>query len=226
MLKRRIHGCFLFTLAASFFLLLTSTGALAASGELYENLEPVEGAKASLAEIDPNADFGVYKRVALLETQVAFRSGWENKQKRTGSRIGIDHGEVEKIKAGVSELFMQVLADVLQADDGYEIVDEEGEDVLILRSAIIDLDISAPESTSSFSSRTYTSETGSATVYIELYDSVSGQILGRAADRQTIRNAGDQFTWSTSASKQSDAERLFRDWAKGLRNFLDSHYRE
>jgi hypothetical protein len=211
-------------LIAAGLLLFSGSAANAAEGELYENLETVEGAKAALVEIDPNADFGVYKRVALLDTQVAFRSGWERSQRKAGSRVGVSQDEIERIRTGVADLFQEVFTEVLEANDGYEIVDVAGEDVLLIRPAIIDLNISAPDTGGSFSSRTYSNNTGTATLYVELFDSVSGQILGRAADRQTIRNAGDRFYWTTSASNTADARRLLGEWAQALRNFLDTHY--
>lgn len=211
-------------LISAAFLVLSISSVQAASDDLYQNLKRVEGAKAAFVEIDPNADFSVYKRVALLDTQVAFRSGWEKEQKRPGSRIGISKSEVEKIKSEVSSLFGEVLGEVLAADDGYEIVTESGDDVLLLRAAIIDLDIAAPDTSSSYASRTYSNHTGAATLYIELFDSVSGQIIGRAADRQAIRQGDDRFSWSNSASNRADATGLFRDWAQALRDFLDKHY--
>ena len=207
-------------------LILLSSTVQAAAGDLYENLDPVKGAKAALVEIDPNADFSVYKRLVLLDTQVAFRSGWERDQKRPGSRIGISKSEVNKIKDEVAALFEQVFSEVLSADGGYEIVTEADEDVLLIRTAIIDLDITAPASQTSYASRTYTNQTGAATLYIELFDSISGQILGRAADRQTIRGGDDQFTWTNKASNRNNATKLFREWALALRKFLDEHYSE
>jgi hypothetical protein len=209
-----------------FFLLAAAPALQAAEGDLFENLEPLEGAKAALVEIDPNADFGAYTKVKVLDTFVAFRSGWERDQRRTGSHMYINQNDVERIKAGVADLFKQVFTEVLEADNGYETVDESGEDVLLVRPAIIDLDINAPDIATTGRNRTYTTETGAATLYIELYDSVSGQILGRAVDRRIIRDRSERLTWSTRATNTADARRLFKVWAEGLRTFLDSHYSE
>ena len=210
--------------ALAFALLFSSNAAAALDGELYENLEPIPGAKAALAEIDPRADFTVFKRVRLLDTFVAFRSGWEQDQRRGGSRMRISQSEVERIKTDVAVLFREVMTEVLEADDGYQVVDEAGRDVLLLRPAVIDLDIVSPDGMGTGRGSSFSAETGSATLYIELYDSVSNQILGRAADRQTIRNAGNITTWSNQASNRADARRLFTAWAQALRGFLDSHY--
>lgn len=206
-------------------LCLTAVPAQAAGdGDLFENLEPLPGAKAALVEIDPNADFTTYKRIKLLDAFVAFKKGWERNQQRSGSRMRISSSDMERIKSDVAELFNQVFAEVLEADDGYVVTDEAGDDVLLIRPAIIDLDVVAPDTPGMTRGTSFTAETGSATIYIELYDSTTNQILGRAADRQTIRNAGDMMTWTNRATNTAGARRLFTEWAQALRNFLDEHY--
>jgi hypothetical protein len=61
-------------------------------------------------------------------------------------------------------------------------------------------------------------------LYIELFDSVSGDLLGRAADRQVGKNA--HFGLSTEALLEERARATFEDWADLLRGFLDEHYKE
>jgi len=211
-------------LTFSFVLFMNTPVHAQGDGNLFENLEPVEGAKAALVEIDPEADFTVYKRVNLLDAFVAFKKGWERNQQRSGSRMRISTSDMERIKTDVSSLFNEVFAEVLAADDGYEIVDETGEDVLLIRPAIIDLDVVAPDTNSMSRGASFTAETGSATIYVELFDSSTSQIIGRAADRQTIRNAGDMVTWSNRVTNTAGARRLFTVWAQALRDFLDKHY--
>jgi len=190
----------------------------------FENLVPVEDAQVGMAYIDPNADFSVFKRVMILDTFVAFRSGWERDQRRGTRRGRVSARDMERIKTRASETFNAAFIDVLQADDGFEIVDEAGDDVLLIRAAIIDLDVTAPDTQSAGRSRTYTASSGAATMYIELFDSVSGQIIGRAADRQAARSPGNMLSWNTSVSNTANARRVFNSWAGKLREFLDSHY--
>jgi hypothetical protein len=210
------------------FCLFTLLAVPAANAEdmpdLFENLVPVEGAQMGMAYIDPNADFGVFKRVMILDTFVAFRSGWERDQRRGTRGVRITANDMDRIKSDVANLFQQVFTETLEADDGFEVVEQADHDVLLLRPAIIDLDISAPDTMSAGRSRTFTASTGAATLYIELYDSVSGQIIGRAADRQATRNAGGTVSWSNRVTNTADARRMFGGWANTLRDFLDSHY--
>jgi len=190
----------------------------------FENLVPVGEPNVAVAYIDPNADFSVFKRAMVLDTFVSFRSGWERDQRRGTRGTRISANDMERIKTRVSELFNSVLIESLEADDGFEVVSEPDYDVLLIRAAIIDLDVTAPDTRSAGRSRTYTADSGAATLYIELFDSVSGQIIGRAFDRQSARNPGGMMRWSTSVSNTADARRVFRGWADLLRGFLDSHY--
>jgi hypothetical protein len=212
----------LVTLVACALLTLTAFGD--DSNPQFENLAPVEDSKVAKAYVDPNADFSVFKRVMILETFVAFRSGWERDQRRGTRGTRISASDMERIKTGVSELFNSVFIEVLEADDGFEVVTEPDYDVLLIRAAIIDLEITAPDTMTPGRSTSFTADSGAATLYIELYDSVSGQIIGRALDRQSARNPGSVMRWTNRASNTADARRVFRGWATQLRTFLDSHY--
>jgi hypothetical protein len=189
----------------------------------FDNLVKVEDSKMARAYIDPHADFSVFKRVAILEPFVSFRSNWQRDQNRSRTR-NITSNDMERIKADVAALFKQVFTERLEADNGYEVVDVAGDDVLLLRPAIIDLDITAPDTRDPGRTRTFTASAGAATLVMEVFDSVSGDILGRAADRQVVRTTGGRVSWSNSVSNQAEARRMFGRWADRFRAFLDSHY--
>lgn len=196
----------------------------AESSPQFENLVPVGDPQVAVAFVDPAADFSEFKRVMILDTYVAFQSGWERDQRRGTRGTRISARDIETIKTRVSELFNSVFIEVLEADDGFEIVGEADYDVLLVRAAIIDLDVTVPDNRSAGRSRTYTADSGAATLYIELYDSVSGQIIGRAFDRQAARSSNSMMRWTNRASNTADARRVFRGWAITFREFLDSHY--
>ena len=177
---------------------------------MFGHLVEVEGAAAGTACIDPNADFSVFERVMIMDTFVAFRSGWERDQRRGTRSNRVRASDMERIKDRVSELFNSVMIETLEADDGFEVVSEPDYDVLLIRAAILNLDVTAPDTASAGRSRTYTAGSGSATLYIELFDSVSGQIIGRAFDSQAARNPGNALRWSSRATNTADARRIFR----------------
>ena len=189
----------------------------------WEGLVPVADANMAIAYIDPDADFSVFNRVAILEPHVAFRSNWQRDQNRSRSR-NVRASDVERIKADVANLLMDVFIEQLEAA-GYEVVNEADEDVLILRPAIIDLDITAPDVRRAGRSRTYTAHAGSATLFVEAFDSLSGELIGRAIDRRAARRGGGSFAVQANrVTNRADARREFRVWADRLVEFLDQHY--
>ena len=209
--------------ALSCLLLVTNAGA-DAHGEVgdIDGLVPVENASVAMAYVDPNADFSVFRRVAILDPFVAFRSNWQRDQRRANNRI--TSSDMERIQADVARLFREVFTEVLEEDDGFEVVDVANHDVLLLRPAIIDLDISAPDTMSAGRSRTFSATTGGATLYIELFDSLSGKKIGKAADRQEIRSTAGRVSLSNRVTNTAEARRMFRRWAQILRDKLDAAY--
>lgn len=193
-------------------------------GLTFDNLVPVENAPVAMAYIDPEVDFGVFTRVVILEPHVAFRSNWQRDQNRGRSR-NINARDMARIKQDVATTFERVFSERLEAA-GYEVVDVAGDDVLGLRPAIIDLDITAPDTRSAGRSRTYSASSGAATLYIQLFDSVSGEIVARAADRRAARSPGSIITWTNSVTNLADARRIMGGWADTLVAFLDSHYKK
>jgi hypothetical protein len=190
----------------------------------FDGLVVVEGSRVYRAYIDPDADFSVFERVAILDTHVAFRSNWQRDVNRSRSR-NVRASDMERIKEDVAGLFKDVFTEQLEAA-GFEVVNYAGEDVLVLRPAIVDLDITAPDTRSAGRSRTYTANSGAATLYIELFDSLSGAIIGRAADRRGGGRAGGFATVSNRVTNRADARREFRVWADKLIEFLNEHYVE
>lgn len=194
----------------------------AAEPDDIDGLVPVENTRVAMAYVDPDADFSVFERVAILAPYVAFRSNWQRDQRRANNRVTA--GDMERIQADVARLFLEVFTEVLEENGGYEVVDVANHDVLLLRPAIIDLDISAPDTMQAGRSTTFSATTGGATLYIELFDSLSGKKIGRAADRQEIRSTGNSVSLSNRVTNTAEARRMFRRWAQILRNKLDAAY--
>lgn len=92
---------------------------------------------------------------------------------------------------------------------------------MVVRPAIINLDVNAPDTPRAGRSRTYASSAGEMTLYLELADSVTGDIFAKAMDRR-VDSANDAFyTWSNSVTNKAAAGRILRGWAKILRQALD-----
>ncbi len=188
----------------------------------WDGLVQIEDASGAAVFIHPDADFSVFRRVSILEPSVAFRSNWRRDQNR-GRSTNVSASDVERIQADVASLFVDAFTQQLEAA-GYDIVNYVDEDVLIVRPAIVDLDINAPDTNRAGRNRTYTTSAGAATLFVELYDALTGELIGRAVDRRTAGRRGGFATRSNRVTNRADASREFRRWADQLVAFLDEHY--
>jgi len=203
---------------------ITASAADEVPQETHDGLVLLADRKIAAAYVDPDADFGAYNKIMMLDCHVAFKKDWEKTHQSAGSHMRVSSSEMEKIKTEVAIMFREVFAEELSKDGGYEIVDDAGEDVLLVRPAIIDLDISAPDTMTAGRSRTYTTESGAATVFVELFDSETGDILARAADRKVAGRVGGYLSYTNRVTNQADARRMMRGWAKSLRERLDEYH--
>ncbi len=188
------------------------------ASDTFDGLIRVEDSKADEAFRRPDVDYSIYKRFMILEPAVAFAKDWEREMNRR-STTRIRPSDMERIQNGLAEIFLEVFTQELEKA-GYPVVEEEAEDVMTLRPAIIDLRVTAPDVATSGRDRSYVTSAGSARLYIEFYDSVSGQILARAVDFKKAPDWG-QFRWATSVSNRQEARKLIRRWATMLVERLD-----
>ena len=184
----------------------------------HDGLHLVPGTEMAKAWVKPGADFSGYDRILILEAWVAFRENWMNEKNRT-SVYRILPRDVERMKQEMAELFHETFAEVLSKDGGYPVVDAAAADVLLLRPAIIDLDVTAPDTDRPGRRYNFAASAGAATLFLELYDSVSGEILARAVDRQVA--PGTVMRWTNKATNRAEAKKILAGWAGLLRQRLD-----
>ena len=182
----------------------------------------LEEGSVDLLYVLPDADFSGYNRVVILEAYIAFKKNWQRDQNRDSRVRRVTDKDMARMIDHGKDLFEHIFAEELEKG-GYPVVDGAAEDVLLVRPAIINLDITAPDNNNvAGRSTTYAASVGEATVFLELFDSVTGQILARAFDRQVDRD--NSMGWGmpiTSALNQQKVTRAFRYWAGLLVDGLD-----
>lgn len=184
-----------------------------------EGLLLVKDSRLALVYAAPGASLEGYKRVILLDAHVAFKKNWQRDQNRNSVRRVSDN-DMKKMTTRLVSEFNEVFTEVLQEDGGYEIVGEAAEDVLILRPAIINLDVIAPDTMASTGGRSYAESAGEMTLYLEVFDSQTNALIAKGMDRRADRSTG-WMTWQTSVSNRSAAKRILKGWAEVLRDALD-----
>ena len=188
-----------------------------------DGLHLVHDSKMAIVYAEPGANLALYSRVILLEPTVAFKKNWDRDQRsRSASKLSTSSRvNTEKIKQDLADEFEAVFTEALNSG-GYEVVTEAADDVLLVRPSIVNLDVNAPQTHGSGRSNTYTRSAGEMTLYIELFDSVTGDLIAKALDRK-VDNPNDVgfYTWANSQSNKAASVRILRGWADILLNALN-----
>ena len=177
--------------------------------------------KARVAYVRPGATFTQYKRVAILDPYVEFSKDWVKDYNRDQSDPSrrIKDSDLDRAKQALQRDFKKIFTEELQRDGRYEVTDSSGPDVLVLRPALINIQVSAPDLMTSGRSSTYVQSAGAMTIYLELWDSASNTILARVIDGKADPDMYGQR--SSSVTNRAAAERMMRSWADELRSRLD-----
>jgi len=205
--------------------LLSAPGAMLqaddpAPGISMEGLELVEKDRRGEIYADPGIDWSVYSRIQLDQATVAFRKNWQRDQNR-GQPFKVRPEDMERIKSELSALFGEVFAEELTQNGGYEITEESAEDVMRITPRIVDLDVYAPDTRSSPGrTMSYTEQAGRMTLQLDIFDSVTGDMIAKTSDRQEAPRRG-YMQWTTSVTNRAEAQRMIERWAKDFRERLD-----
>jgi len=170
----------------------------------------------------PNVKFKGYKRVRLYPVAVRMDKNWDPNSGRVALQGTISSADIQRIREDLAKAFRDVFAENL-SKAGYPLVDTDGDDVLAVQAAMINVNISAPESSSaSGATRAYVMDPGRITLVLELFDSVTGQTLARAVDTKQGPNSGTGLVqWSNSVTNSTGARWVIGQWADALRKALD-----
>ena len=167
----------------------------------------------------PGATLKQYTKVVLLDCYVAFQKDWQkdyNRDAMINKRISAD--DMEKIKQRLADEFRKIFTEELETEGGYEIVDHTGDEVLVVRPAIINLEITAPDVDPGAYGRTIVESAGQMTLFLELYDSVTGAIIARVLDAEA---SDPHFAFEADrVHNKREADKILREWADALRSHL------
>ena len=185
-----------------------------------EGLELVDKNRRGELYADPDIDWSLYTQTMLDPATVAFRRHWQRDQNRSYA-FKIRAKDMERIKTEMSELFDEVFTKELSENGGYTITDQAGDDVMRIKPAIVDLDVYAPDTLNSPGrSMQFTESAGRMTLKLEIFDSVTGDLIATASDRREAPRRG-YMQWTTSVTNRAEAQRMLQRWARDLVKRLD-----
>jgi hypothetical protein len=203
-----------------------STGAQQTAQQVLPNgLHLVSQTPQGLLYVRPGANFSKYTQVKILECFVAMEKGWQEAHNEQIQDLDqyITDSDVQNIKNILATQFKQVFSQAL-TQAGYPVVDTTAPDVLLLRPALLNVQVTAPDLFSSNADNTFVRSAGSATLYLELWDPVTKTILARAINSQADSQANGQV-WAQSAnftSNREAADAILKHWADNLVKHLQA----
>ncbi|MGI9289845.1 MAG: DUF3313 family protein, partial [Gammaproteobacteria bacterium] len=165
--------------------------------------ERVPGSRADTAYLSPTADFSRYSRIYAQPLEIYYEDG-----EAAPSDI-----ELQQLRAIFRNAFLTAIA------EDYEIVYEPAADALGVRASLIKLDSQAYIDELPLQGRLRNLvAVGELTFLMELTDSLSGEVLARAGDRQKPEYA--EFEGMRNQDLM-EAETAAQYWASLFRDFLD-----
>jgi hypothetical protein len=183
-----------------------------------DGLHRVASENVDLLYALPGTDLSTYDRVFLLAPEVRFVKNYKQKANQM-YKFRITDDDMQRIREDLAQLFAEVFFDELQSRGGYQLVTSLGEGVLIVRPAIIDLDVLAPDAMDRPNSRSALPSAGRMTLYLELADGVSNTVLAKALDYQYDRTRVQPY--KNSERNEQAARQIIGHWAELLRQALD-----
>ncbi len=199
---------------------LFATVALAAKPpEEWDGLKLVKLKGLDAAYARPGADFSIYTKIIIDPIQVAFAKKWDARE--TYSNRKLSAAQLDEIKGKIQKVAQETFTEVFSQKGGAQVVTEPGPDVLRFSSAIVDVWPTAVDTQEPGRNYTFTTSSGSATLYAELRDSETNQLIGRVVDAREARNSND-FRWTNSVENYHEAKLLVSIWAGILRKRYDA----
>jgi len=185
-----------------------------------DGLELRKQTKQRVVYVKPGATVSQYESVAILDPYIEFSKTWVrdyNSTTRDQTRRITDQ-DLERAKEDLKSRFKQVFREEL-TKGGYQVKDAAEPGLLILRPALMNIEVNAPDLMSPGRTTTYVQSAGQMTLYLELWDGGSNTILARVVDAQSDSTVYAQRT--NSVTNKAAAEGIMRDWARELCKKLD-----
>ena len=187
----------------------------------HDGLYLLPDTKVRAVYMKPGADLSQYDKIVLLDTYVAFAKNWQRDHNEQASfEDRVSDKDMKEIRDRVSKEFAKVFTEALSTKGGHQVVTHAGSGILILRPAIINLEVTAPDLMTPGMSQTFVASAGSMTLYLELYDGKTQSIIARIVDPEAPDNAGLAQV-ANGVTNTADFDRIVRRWAVLLNAHLE-----
>jgi hypothetical protein len=219
---------FLLSLGILLLLLFATSAAFAAvDRDAYPTAAPAGMDKVKSREFDkvyvkPGFRPGDYSKVIIEEPLVAMDDRWE-----WNNRTQVTQTDLDRMNGKTSKIMLEQFTEKLSDQAGFTVTAADpaaatppGEGVLRLKPSMIDVSPNAAELERDPYKKSYTRSAGFATLYLDLYDANTGELLMRVIDRDEPKNR-QTLQQTNRGTNYRDTELMVARWAEALRKHLD-----
>ncbi|HEY5558617.1 MAG TPA: hypothetical protein VIK49_02705 [Steroidobacteraceae bacterium] len=169
-----------------------------------DGLQLQKSKDARVVCVRPGATLEPYKRIAILECYVEFQKDWQRHYNQSAPPgVRVTDSDADKIWTAPAEEFKKIFTAELRNKGGYQVVV-----------------VAAPDVGNTGMTRTVVASAGQMTLFVELYDSTSSQILARIIDPKADPSGFAQR--ASRVTNKAAADAILRGWARKLREHLDA----
>jgi hypothetical protein len=184
-----------------------------------DGLRRLDSSGFPLAWLRPRAELSDYDSFELIYIGATYREPPRHlASAKPGSRsYALPEQVAEDFAASLRRSFRKALtrAGLHRREDGL------GSRSLVVRVALIDLEINAPLRISGDEDLIWMDKLGTATVTIDLFDAESRARLGHFAERNQIRPVSSRAIRARASDAVYEMDRICRKWAHQLRQLLE-----
>jgi hypothetical protein len=157
----------------------------------------------------------------ILDCYVEMQKDWQRNYNANEVDLSrqVTNDDVQRIKSTLAAEFKKVFTAELQKG-GYQVTNSPAPDVLLLRPAIIDVQVTAPDIMSAGMDVNLITSAGSGIFYLELWDPSTNTILARVEDAEADRQPFAQQ--ANAVTNRQAADIILKKWADDLVRHLDA----
>jgi hypothetical protein len=194
----------------------------------FDGLTRMEGTVMDVVWARTDIDLTAYRKVMFDRIGVEYRdvgnapySGRGGPTGTTASRrSATEFNLAPETKAAFEEEISAAFREEMARSEVFEIVEEEGPDVLLVRGGLHDVVSRVPPEVTG-RGRIFIDSVGEATLVLEIRSSESNAIYARGVDRRAAGNT-TYMQESNQVTNRSEVRRLGRAWGRLLRDGLDT----
>jgi hypothetical protein len=183
----------------------------------------IKGFDSSKIALDQGLELQRYKTFSVLQPTLEFDKDWLRQFKRD-----MTSRDEERIRESYTGALRTALEDTLSKELGWQLVEEPGEDTLVVVPTLSRFRITAPDLSFRGNTRDYVHYSGAARLDLQLRDGSSGAPLVALSDHSETRAFGGlgDLKPTNRVENLRDFKMLSKRWASRLADYLKKQTQE